>query len=96
VCFLDEPTQGLDPVGRRQVWDIIKQQKNKRHVCSNYYALYGEAQQLCDTVAIMDTGRILLQGNPLALVTNLKQSGYVNPNLEDVYISVTGKSFSEV
>ncbi len=69
LLFLDEPTTGLDPQARRYLWDIVQQIKsnNKTVVLTTHYM--EEAQILCDTVAIMDHGRIIAMGAPESLLT---------------------------
>jgi lipooligosaccharide transport system ATP-binding protein len=85
LLILDEPTTGLDPLSRRQVWEMIKreQQRGRTLILSTHYM--EEAQLLSDRVAIMDSGRIVETGSPEEL-TN-KYGG----TLEDVYLKLTGK-----
>ncbi len=68
LIFLDEPTTGLDPQARRHLWDIVQSIKKERKtiVITTHYM--EEAQLLCDTVAIMDQGKIIAMGGPDALV----------------------------
>lgn len=71
VVFLDEPTTGLDPQARRNLWDIIRNMKSdeKTVILTTHYM--EEAEQLCDRVAIMDHGRIIAEGTPRELVSGL-------------------------
>lgn len=71
VVFLDEPTTGLDPQARRNLWDIIKRMSadNKTVVLTTHYM--EEAEELCDRVAIMDHGKIIATGKPSSLVSEL-------------------------
>lgn len=71
VVFLDEPTTGLDPQARRNLWDIIKRMSsdNKTVVLTTHYM--EEAEELCDRVAIMDHGKIIATGKPSSLVSDL-------------------------
>lgn len=64
LLFLDEPSTGLDPQARRNLWDIINQVKaqGKTIILTTHYM--EEAQQLCDQLAIMDHGQIIAQGTP--------------------------------
>jgi len=64
VLFLDEPTTGLDPQSRRNFWDLINliKSRGKTIVLTTHYM--DEAYTLCDEIAIMDRGRIILQGTP--------------------------------
>jgi ABC-2 type transport system ATP-binding protein len=68
LVFLDEPTTGLDPQARRQLWDVIRdlQQKGKTVLLTTHYM--EEAEQLCDRVAVMDHGRIIALDTPEALI----------------------------
>jgi lipooligosaccharide transport system ATP-binding protein len=86
LLILDEPTTGLDPHSRRTVWnklDHLKQQNTTLILTTHYME---EAEQLCDRVAIMDSGKIITIDTPSELM-NIH-----NGNLEDVYLKLTGKS----
>ncbi|MFN8615369.1 MAG: ABC transporter ATP-binding protein [Vampirovibrionales bacterium] len=68
ILFLDEPTTGLDPVARRQVWEaVISLKQGRTLVLTTHYM--EEADQLCDTLVLMNQGQVLTQGTP----TQLKQ-----------------------
>jgi ABC-2 type transport system ATP-binding protein len=68
LLFLDEPSTGLDPQARRNLWDLIQGIKadGKTIILTTHYM--EEAQILCDEVAIMDYGKIIAQGTPAALI----------------------------
>ena len=68
LIFLDEPTTGLDPQARRHLWEIIADIKarGKTVILTTHYM--DEAQTLCDTIAIMDRGKIIAQGSPRELL----------------------------
>ena len=68
VLLLDEPSTGLDPQARRNLWDIIEniKKQGKTIILTTHYM--EEAQQLCDEIVIMDHGRIIAQGAPGALI----------------------------
>ena len=68
LLFLDEPSTGLDPQARHNLWNIVKtiRAAGKTIILTTHYM--EEAQQLCDTVAIMDHGRIIAQGAPEELI----------------------------
>jgi ABC-2 type transport system ATP-binding protein len=68
LLFLDEPSTGLDPQARRNLWDLIQGIKadGKTVILTTHYM--EEAQILCDEVAIMDYGKIIAQGTPAALI----------------------------
>lgn len=68
IIFLDEPTTGLDPQARRNFWQLIKNIKaeNKTIVLTTHYM--DEAEQLCDEIVIMDSGKIIESGQPHQLL----------------------------
>jgi ABC-2 type transport system ATP-binding protein len=68
LLFLDEPTTGLDPQARRQLWDVIDEFKRagKTTVLTTHYM--DEAQRLCDRIAIIDKGRVIALGSPQSLI----------------------------
>jgi ABC-2 type transport system ATP-binding protein len=71
ILFLDEPTTGLDPQSRHQLWDIIGQFRARGGtvVLTTHYM--EEAERLCDRVAIVDHGRVIAEGSPTALIASL-------------------------
>ena len=71
LLFLDEPTTGLDPQSRRQLWDVIRdlQGQGRTIVLTTHYM--DEAERLCDRVAIVDHGKIIALGSPAALIARL-------------------------
>ncbi len=71
ILFLDEPTTGLDPQSRRQLWDIIERFRAKGGTVLLTTHYMEEAQRLCDRVAIIDHGRIIALGSPRDLITSL-------------------------
>ena len=97
IVFLDEPTTGLDPQARRNLWDLIKdiRQKGTTVIITTHYM--DEAEQLCDRIAIMDEGRIIALASPDKMIDDLIATGFEKPkpvksaNLEDVFINLTGK-----
>lgn len=70
LLFLDEPTTGLDPQARRHLWDLVDQLKQvgRTIILTTHYM--GEAERLCDRVAIMDHGRIIALGTPQQLIAS--------------------------
>jgi len=101
LLFLDEPTTGLDPQARRSLWDLVRALRDggRSIVLTTHYM--EEAQQLCDRVAILDSGKILALDAPLVLVQELIKSGFQKEvvvwpaDLEDVYLHITGKQLRE-
>ena len=69
--FLDEPTTGLDPQARRQLWELIEEFKlgGRTILLTTHYM--DEAERLCDRVAIMDHGKIIAQGTPRELIESI-------------------------
>lgn len=101
VFFLDEPTTGLDPQARRNLWDLIKE-VNARGVTVILTTHYlDEAELLCDRVAIMDRGKIIAMDTPKKLIKQLLDKGFKKEqhveqaNLEDVFIDLTGKGLRD-
>jgi ABC-2 type transport system ATP-binding protein len=95
LLFLDEPTTGLDPQARRQLWDLIGEFKRagRTVVLTTHYM--DEAEVLCDRVAIMDHGKIIARGTPLALMASVdmppKEPRLHAATLEDVFVALTGR-----
>jgi ABC-2 type transport system ATP-binding protein len=71
ILFLDEPTTGLDPQARRQLWDLIEQFKldGRTILLTTHYM--DEAERLCDRVAIMDHGKVIALGTPRELIASI-------------------------
>jgi ABC-2 type transport system ATP-binding protein len=88
MLFLDEPTVGLDPIGREAVWDRIEQLRSELGTTILLTTHYmEEAEQLCSRVAIMHLGRIAVVGEPGALIAGL---GVVGATLDDVFEHYAG------
>ncbi|HOJ43888.1 MAG TPA: AAA family ATPase, partial [Syntrophorhabdaceae bacterium] len=85
ILILDEPTTGLDPHSRRNVWNKLKDLKEKGTTLILTTHYMEEAERLCDRVAIMDRGRIIIIDSPKNLIE------VYGGNLEDVYLKLTGK-----
>jgi ABC-2 type transport system ATP-binding protein len=95
LIFLDEPSTGLDPQARKHIWEIIHDVNThgKTIILTTHYM--EEAQQLCDTIAIMDKGQIIEKGNPEDLMDKHCSNGEIPRNLESVFLKLTGKSLRE-
>ncbi len=97
VFFMDEPTTGLDPQARLNLWELVQSIRDKgiSVIVTTHYM--EEAEQLCDRVAIMDNGKIIALDTPKSLVKKLLARGFTKAqhveqaNLEDVFIDLTGK-----
>jgi ABC-2 type transport system ATP-binding protein len=101
IIFLDEPTTGLDPQARRNLWDLIREIRDSGTtvVITTHYM--DEAEILCDRVAFVDGGRIIDIDTPDNFIDKLVASGFERKkevklaNLEDVFINLTGKEWRE-
>jgi len=101
IVFLDEPTTGLDPQARRNLWDLIRKIRDNGTtiVITTHYM--DEAEQLCDRVAVMEAGKIIALDAPDALIDQLVATGFERKkevkkaNLEDVFIHLTGHVWKE-
>jgi ABC-2 type transport system ATP-binding protein len=71
LVFLDEPTIGLDPHARRQLWEILRQFKSQGRTILLTTHYMDEAERLCDRIAIIDQGRVIALGTPLELISRL-------------------------
>ena len=101
IIFLDEPTTGLDPQARRNLWDLIRDIRSKGTTVIITTHYMDEAEQLCDRIAIMDEGKIIALASPDKMIDDLVATGFERPkqvklaNLEDVFIKLTGKEIRE-
>jgi ABC-2 type transport system ATP-binding protein len=96
IVFLDEPTTGLDPQARRNLWDLIREIRDNGTTVILTTHYMDEAEQLCDRIAIMNEGKIIKLASPDAMIDELVASGFERPkqvksaNLEDVFLDLTG------
>lgn len=101
VFFLDEPTTGLDPQARRNLWDLIREVRDRGVTVIMTTHYMDEAELLCDRVAIMDEGKIIALDTPKNLIKALLKRGFKKSqhveqaNLEDVFIDMTGKALRD-
>lgn len=101
IVFLDEPTTGLDPQARRNLWELVRniQKRGATVIITTHYM--DEAEYLCDRVAIIDRGKIVALDSPGNLIDQLLETGFERPkqmkqaNLEDVFISLTGHALRD-
>jgi ABC-2 type transport system ATP-binding protein len=101
VFFMDEPTTGLDPQARHNLWKLIRQIRARgiTVILTTHYL--EEAELLCHRVAIMDNGNIIAMDTPKALIQQLLTRGFKKTqrieqaSLEDVFIDLTGKELRD-
>jgi ABC-2 type transport system ATP-binding protein len=101
IVFLDEPTTGLDPQARRNLWDLIKEIRDTGTtiVITTHYM--DEAEVLCDRVGVIEKGKIIAMDSPDNLIDNLINSGFERKkevkkaNLEDVFLNLTGYEWKD-
>lgn len=82
LLFLDEPTTGLDPHSRRQLWEIISECRRQGRTTMLTTHYMEEAERLCDRVAIVDQGRVIACGSPRALIAQLGGEHVIEFSLE--------------
>lgn len=102
LVFLDEPTTGLDPQARRNLWELIRSIRDKGATVILTTHYMDEAEQLCDRIAIMHEGNIIKLASPDDMIDELIQEGFERPkqvkaaNLEDVFIHLTGTTIRDL
>ena len=92
ILLLDEPTTGLDPNARREIWNILlalKKEQNTSLILTSHYM--EEAEFLCDRIVIMDQGSILAEGTLQEILT----FGGGHRSLDELFISLTGRHLYE-
>lgn len=96
VLLLDEPTTGLDPRSKREVQAVIRE-LSKAEGTTILLTTHdmGEAEALCDRIAIMDLGRIVALDTPEGLKRRVSANGHEEATLEDVFLDLTGRSLSQ-
>ncbi|MGA3318556.1 MAG: ABC transporter ATP-binding protein [Candidatus Korobacteraceae bacterium] len=83
ILFLDEPTTGLDPQSRRQLWDIVRQFQQRKGTVLLTTHYMDEAERLCDRLAIIDYGQIIAAGTPSELIAGVSGHHVVEFALAD-------------
>ena len=95
LMFLDEPTTGLDPQARRQVWELVEDFKRSGRTILLTTHYMEEAERLCDRVAILDHGHIIAEGTPASLAASIPPPPSPPRSdvatLEDVFVHLTGR-----
>ena len=97
LLFLDEPSTGLDPQSRRQLWGVLQRFRAGGGTILLTTHYMDEAEVLCDRVAVVDHGKIIALDTPKALITALGAPRTIvhEGTLEDVFMSLTGRHLRE-
>jgi ABC-2 type transport system ATP-binding protein len=97
LLFLDEPTTGLDPQSRRQLWNILAKFREAGGTVLLTTHYMDEAEVLCDRIAIVDHGHLIAEDTPKGLIASLGAPKVVvhQGTLEDVFMSLTGRHLRE-
>lgn len=101
IVVLDEPTTGLDPQARRNIWAHIRQIGERGHTVILTTHAMEEAETLCGRVAIIEHGQIIAEDTPANLIARLgpgdseKSEGIRHPQLEDVFLKLTGEGIRD-
>jgi ABC-2 type transport system ATP-binding protein len=101
ILFLDEPTTGLDPQARRQLWALVKkiQAEGSTIMLTTHYM--EEAEELCDRIAVIENGEIIALDTPDALIDQLLATGFKpekrvrEATLDDVFLNLTGRDLRD-
>jgi ABC-2 type transport system ATP-binding protein len=102
LLFLDEPTTGLDPQSRRQLWGLIEEFRatGRTIVLTTHYM--DEAERLCERVAIVDHGHVIALGTPVELIESIGAKHHppaeprtTSATLEDVFVVLTGRTLRD-
>jgi ABC-2 type transport system ATP-binding protein len=98
VLFLDEPTTGLDPASRLTIWDEVRRINARGATVFLTTQYLEEADELCDRLAIIDGGRIVREGTPAQLKSDLRERLRLarEVTLEDVFLDATGRTRKHV
>jgi ABC-2 type transport system ATP-binding protein len=101
LMFLDEPTTGLDPQSRRQLWTLIEEFRSTGRTILLTTHYMDEAERLCDRVAIVDHGHVIALGSPRELIESIGATIPPPPprttsaTLEDVFVALTGRTLRD-
>ena len=98
LVFMDEPTTGLDPQAKRNIWDLVRELNNTGMTLVLTTHNMEEAESLCHRIAIMDHGKIIAEGTPQNLILQHALEPPKAPlhgNLEDVFLALTGHALRD-
>jgi ABC-2 type transport system ATP-binding protein len=98
VLFLDEPTTGLDPQNRANLWDQLRLRRDTGTTVFLTTRYLDEADQLSDRLAIIDHGRVIAEGTPAELkqrYSGTRAASLAQPSLDDVFLHETGRSLRD-
>jgi ABC-2 type transport system ATP-binding protein len=98
ILFLDEPTTGLDPQAKRNLWTLVKDLNSSGMTIVLTTHNMEEAEYLCDRIAIMDKGKLIAEDTPKALIEKYAPEPSDIPltgNIEDVFLNLTGHSLRD-
>ena len=95
VLFLDEPTTGLDPQAKHNLWKLIKDLNESGMTIILTTHNMEEAEKLCSRVAIMDKGKVIIEGKPAELIKEYDSKNEDKGNLENVFLSLTGRDLRD-
>ncbi|MDG4862573.1 ATP-binding cassette domain-containing protein [Streptomyces sp. T-3] len=93
VLFLDEPTTGLDPGSRADLWDLVRRLRDEHGTTVFLTTHYlDEADALSDRLVVVDKGQVVAEGTPSAL--KLQYGGSIDATLQDTFLAITGRSLT--
>lgn len=98
VLFLDEPSTGLDPQAKRNIWRLVQELNDSGMTIVLTTHNMEEAEYLCDRIAIMDHGKIIAEGSPQSLIIEHAPEppeARLHGNLEDVFLTLTGHALRD-
>ncbi len=96
LLFLDEPTTGLDPQARRQLWEVVTSLKREGRTILLTTHYMDEAERLCDRVAVIDHGKVIALGSPRELISGLGGEHVIEFSLEPDGRTVDAALFSRI
>lgn len=92
LMILDEPTTGLDPLARREIWDLLKEQRRLGTTIILTSHHMEEAEQLCSRIVVIDCGKVLAQGSVPELLSRFGNQLGVDGSLEDIFTGIASEA----